>query len=309
MTTRCRSLLLCSAGLLATAACDDARTAGRDSTVAGAPTTAAAATPALVDAPDRSLQRGAVTINYRVIGEGEPVLLVHGYGDRLQMWAGLADSLARDHRVIALDTRAFGKSSKPAGAASYGVAMLDDLVALLDRERIPSAHVVGYSMGAMLGASLAARAPDRVRSATLVGGGYFPDEAASRRFIAPFVADLQQGRRLEGLLRFVVPTLPDSEVTAFSDQLFAESDSAALLGALQSFPALSVDWAKASDSRVPLVAIAGGDDPLLGYSKYIVGRWPGARLVEVPGTDHVTIIAAPALLREVRATTRGGGAR
>src|SRR5688500_10142587 len=63
----------------------------------------------LLDAPDRAFTRGTVTINYRSIGSGDPILLLHGYGDNLKMWAGLGDSLATTNRVIAVDTRGFGK--------------------------------------------------------------------------------------------------------------------------------------------------------------------------------------------------------
>ena len=70
------------------------------------------ASPTLLDAPGQTIPRGGITINYRSIGSGEPVLLIHGYGDNLTMWAGLGDSLAAAYRVIAVDTRGFGRSSK-----------------------------------------------------------------------------------------------------------------------------------------------------------------------------------------------------
>jgi pimeloyl-ACP methyl ester carboxylesterase len=59
----------------------------------------------LLDAPDAYLTHGAATLRYGVIGEGEPVILLHGFADRLERWDVVADSLARDFRVIAIDLR------------------------------------------------------------------------------------------------------------------------------------------------------------------------------------------------------------
>ncbi len=280
---------------LACAACAQSR----DDTV---DSVATATVTVLAEASDQSFTRGDVALNYRVIGAGEPVLLVHGYGDNLMMWSGfLADSLAREHRVVAIDTRAFGKSAKPAGAENYGVAMVDDLVALLDHLQIAQAHVVGYSMGAVLTAQLALTHPERVRTATMAAGLFPKDSAAMHALGAPWIAEITSGRRLTKFVKEIVPVLPDSIARGYSDQLFAESDSAALLGVLQGFMRLSVDWAKVAASRVPAVAIVGVDDPLRPYSAALAAKWPGAKHVELPATDHMTVFTSPVMLAEVRA--------
>jgi pimeloyl-ACP methyl ester carboxylesterase len=291
--------LVVAALALACPACAQPKDAAVDS---AASASAAAPVTALAEAPDQSFSRGGVAINYRVIGAGEPVLLVHGYGDNLMMWSGfLADSLARDYRVVAIDTRAFGKSGKPAGAEHYGVAMVDDLVALLDHERVAQAHVVGYSMGAILTAQLALTHPERVRTATMAAGLFPKDSAAMHAFGAPWIADIANGRRLTNFVTYIVPGIPDSIARGYSDQLFAESDSAALLGVMEGLPRLSVDWAQVAASGVPAVAIVGVDDPLRPYSAALASKWPGARHVELPATDHLTVFSSPVLLAEVRA--------
>lgn len=278
-------------------------TQSKDGVVDSAATAPADATvTTLAEAADQSFSRGDVAINYRVIGAGEPVLLVHGYGDNLMMWSGfLADSLARGYRVIAVDTRAFGKSGKPAGAEHNGVAMVGDLVALLEHERIAQAHIVGYSMGAVLTAQLALTHPERVRTATMAAGIFPKDSAAMHALGAPWIADVMSGRRLTKFVKDIVPVLPDSIARGYSDQLFAESDSAALLGVLEGFPRLSVDWEKVGASRVPALVVVGVDDPLRQYSVALAAKWPGAKHVELPATDHMTVFTSPVLLAEVRA--------
>jgi pimeloyl-ACP methyl ester carboxylesterase len=178
--------------------------------------------------------------------------------------------------------------------------MVEDLIALLDTTGATQVHVVGYSMGALLAASLALSHPERVRTVTLAAGGFLEDPAAMRDFVRPWIDDLEHGRRLANILKQIVPVLPDSQARSFSDQIFAESDSTALVDILKSFPGLSADWAQVAATKIPAVAIVGADDPLRQYSRDLAARWPGARLVEVPATDHMTISTSPRLLDEIR---------
>src|SRR4051812_44164328 len=69
-----------------------------------------------VRAGDKSFDAGGVKIRYTDQGQGEPVVLVHGFGVNLEMqWdlPGIIKALSKDHRVIALDVRGHGKSGKP----------------------------------------------------------------------------------------------------------------------------------------------------------------------------------------------------
>jgi pimeloyl-ACP methyl ester carboxylesterase len=178
--------------------------------------------------------------------------------------------------------------------------MVEDLVALLDATGSSSAHIVGYSMGAVLAASMALSHPERVRTVTLAAGAFPKNAAAMGKLTRPWIDDLEHGRRRTTLIKQIVPTLPDSQVKSFSDQIFAEGDSAALVAVLKSFTDLTIDWSKVAATKIPAVAIVGVDDPLRPYSRDLAAAWPGAKHVEVPATDHVTIPASPRLLEEVR---------
>src|SRR6516225_11708196 len=98
-----------------------------------------------------------VKIRYLVEGKGEPVLLIHGFTAGIEMqWAlpGIIKELAKDYRVIALDNRGHGRSDKPHDAKKYGMEMVNDAIRLMDHLKIKKAHVVGYSMGAMITSKL-----------------------------------------------------------------------------------------------------------------------------------------------------------
>src|SRR5690606_25424567 len=128
---------------------------------------------------DDTFDSNGVTIRYTVEGQGEPVMLVHGFrasGDLNWRLPGVNKILAEHFRVITIDHRGHGKSGIPADHR-YGTAMVDDVVGLMDHLGLESAHMVGYSMGGMIVNKLTAMHPHRVRSAVIGGMGWYEPDA------------------------------------------------------------------------------------------------------------------------------------
>src|SRR5262245_41810150 len=123
-----------------------------------------------------SFQHGPVGIAYIDERQGAPVVLVHGFASNKQVnWVQpgwIAPLTEAGCRVIALDNRGHGQSTKLYDPADYhSNLMAEDVRALLDHLGIARADVMGYSMGARIGAYLALAHPDRVRSLILGGLG------------------------------------------------------------------------------------------------------------------------------------------
>lgn len=117
----------------------------------------------------RWLDAAGRRLRYQRQGEGgDVVVMVHGFGGRLEIWSANQGALADGRTAIALDLPGHGESSPDVGAGS-----LDELativLAFLDALRIDRAHLVGHSMGAALSLVLADRVPQRVRSLTMIG--------------------------------------------------------------------------------------------------------------------------------------------
>ncbi len=108
-------------------------------------------------------------IRYLDAGRGTPVVFIHGLGASMYAWRKNLEPVMRaGFRVIALDTRGFGFSDKPAtGYRTGDYARL--VVALLDTLRLPDAVLVGHSMGGAIAAEVAIRSPGRVRGLVLIG--------------------------------------------------------------------------------------------------------------------------------------------
>src|SRR3981189_2095745 len=123
-----------------------------------------------------SFHNGAVEIAYLDEGEGDPIVLVHGFASSKNVnwvyptWVSELKKAGR--RVIALDNRGHGDSGKLYDPAQYEVAvMAGDVIALLDHLRIDRADIMGYSLGSRRTAVLALSHPQRLRSAILGGIG------------------------------------------------------------------------------------------------------------------------------------------
>ena len=110
-------------------------------------------------------------------GEGEPVLLIHGFASNVVFnwidpgWVRFL--VERGRRVIAFDNRGHGKSEKLYDLADYGAPiMAEDARRLMDYLSLEQADVMGYSMGARITAFLALNHPSRLRSAIFAGLGH-----------------------------------------------------------------------------------------------------------------------------------------
>src|SRR3954454_19781999 len=96
------------------------------------------------------------------LGSGDPLVLLHGYPDNLQIWCELAPRLASDYRVIAFDWPGMGRSDPWPGGATPS-HMADRLAGLLDRWKLDSVTLAGMDMGGQPALVFAAKYPDRVR--------------------------------------------------------------------------------------------------------------------------------------------------
>lgn len=118
---------------------------------------------------------------YEIEGEGDPLVLIMGIGYDSSLWQlHQVPALARHFRVITLDNRDAGRSSR--AGAPYTIAdMADDVAGLLDALDVRAAHVLGLSMGALIAQEFAVRHADRLMRLVLSG----PDSAPARQAFHP----------------------------------------------------------------------------------------------------------------------------
>lgn len=117
---------------------------------------------------------GNVTLAVRVEGQGEPVLLIHGFPDDGSVWRAQIPALVEaGYRVIVPDMRGCGDSDAPPEVADYRLdRLVGDLIGVLDQLGAGRVKVVGHDWGAVIGWVLAARHPERVECYVALSVGH-----------------------------------------------------------------------------------------------------------------------------------------
>lgn len=251
---------------------------------------------------DEFFDADGVRIRYVDVGEGAPVILLHGFALGVEMnWAptGLLESLPGEFRLIAVDLRGHGKSDKPGESDGYGPEFVNDVLRLMDHLGIRQAYVVGYSMGGRIALKLLTEHPDRVRAAVLGGSGWAPPGTPPPAEIRGWIPGLQAVVEGEGSVTEVLwqPGWPEPppEWRAALDA----NDAGALAAVLLSLEELSVPEAALRDSPVPILAVVGEDDFARPSVDALAAIRPDVTVVLLPGSNHATALVDPGLERAV----------
>ncbi|MFL5099859.1 MAG: alpha/beta fold hydrolase [Xanthobacteraceae bacterium] len=229
-------------------------------------------------------QHGSVEIAFLDEGEGQPIILVHGFASTKEVnWVqpGWVATLARaGRRVIALDNRGHGESAKLYDPADYHTdTMAGDVLALMDHLRLDRGDAMGYSMGARICAFLAVKKPGRVRSLILGGLGIHLVDGVG---LPESIADALEAQSLDDV------TDPQGRTfRAFADQ--TKSDRKALAACIRgSRQTLARD--QAAQIRVPVLIAVGTKDPVAGSAQALAELVPGAQALDIPGRDHMLAV-------------------
>ncbi|CAL76745.1 putative hydrolase [Bradyrhizobium sp. ORS 278] len=231
-----------------------------------------------------SFSNGAVEIAFIDEGEGDPIVLVHGFASTKNVnwiYPGWVTELRNaGRRVIALDNRGHGDSAKLYDPAQYAIAeMASDVTALMDHLGLASADVMGYSLGGRIAAHIALTTPQRLRSAIfggigmamIEGGG--PGENVAAALEAPSLDDVSDpvGKTFR----------------AFADQ--TRSDRLALAACMRGSRGL-ISREDAGRIAVPVLVAVGTTDDVSGSGPALGALIPNAEVLDIPNRDHMRAV-------------------
>ncbi len=231
-----------------------------------------------------SFKNSEVEISYLDEGHGEPIALVHGFASNRKInWVnpGWIETLTgAGRRVIALDNRGHGQSSKLYDPAAYHSAtMADDVRVLLDHLGIAHADLMGYSMGARICAFFAINHPERVRALVLGGLGI----------------RLVEGVGLpESIVQALeAPSLDDvTDPTGWMFRAFAEqtkADRRALAACIRG-SRQTLSRAQVGAITAPALVAVGTKDSVAGSAQALAALIPGAQALDIPDRDHMLAV-------------------
>jgi pimeloyl-ACP methyl ester carboxylesterase len=229
-------------------------------------------------------QHGSVEIAFLDEGEGEPVILVHGFASTKDVnWVHpgwIATLTAAGRRAIALDNRGHGASSKLYEPAAYHTAtMAEDVVALMDHLELARADVMGYSMGARIAAFLASKHPSRVRSAVLGGLGIHLVDGVG---LPTSIADA-----LEAPSPATVTDPVGRTFRAFAEQ--TRSDLTALAACIRG-SRQTLTREEAAAIPMPVLIAVGTEDKVAGSGHALMALMPNAQVLDIPRRDHMLAV-------------------
>lgn len=220
-----------------------------------------------------------IKLYYAVVGTGSPVVLLHGGLANSDYWGYQVRALAPTHKVILVDSRGHGRSTRDTRPYGYDL-MADDVVALLDTLGVPKADIVGWSDGGILGIDLALRHPDRVGrvfafAANTVTSGVKDGVEKNPTFAAYIERAGQEYQKLSATPK---------DYDAFVDQI-------------SHMWASQPNWTDAELQKIktPILVVDGDHDEAIKreHTEYIANAIPGAGLLILPNASHFAFLQDP----------------
>ena len=235
--------------------------------------------------------RLATGVQLRYAEQGDPagpaVILLHGYTDSWFSWSAVLPLLAPDLHVFALDQRGFGHSERP----EQGYALDDfaaDVLAFMDAAGLPTATLVGHSMGSWIAQRAASIAPHRFERLVLVGSS--ATRIAAVEELNAAVQELSDPFPADFVREFQASTCYRPIAEAFFEQIVAESLKvpARVWKATAAAWFREERWAEPERVRMPVAIMWGDQDAYFPreYQDALIAVLPHARFTVYEGTGH-----------------------
>jgi len=234
-----------------------------------------------------------IKVYCEIYGEGEPLLLLHGNGGSIENFLLQIPEFSKHFKVIAVDSRAQGRSTDSDKEISYEL-MASDMTVLIDKLNLGSVYVVGWSDGGNIGLELAFAYPDKVKKLVTMGANY-----SHENFIAPsdnVVMDINdplitQSRIFTEKYKNGLERLsPNPEkIPGIRKKLNTLMDK---------YPNLTVE--QLGKIVTPTLIVVGDHDLIsLDHTVSLFTSLPHVQLFVVPGATHVVPIEQPELINRM----------
>ena len=241
-----------------------------------------------------------VTLEYEVAGEtgAEVVCFVHGAAASMRQFEAQQQRFAHGHRVLRLSLRGHGGSSavdRPRPGDYARTTLARDVVALWDELGIARAHLVGNSLGGLVGYELLSLAPSRVRSLTTFGTTAALASPAALTWTMTTLQRLLGSRGMSGLLARTASH--DRAVARFVAEMCRNADTHALRLVMRDIATYDYT-AFLREQSLPMLLVRGerdaGINANLGSTLAALTATPRFTLVDLPGTGHFANLERPA---------------
>jgi 3-oxoadipate enol-lactonase len=256
-----------------------------------------------------------ININYRVYGNGFPLVLIHPFSASLGFWAPQIEKLSPKYQIIAYDVRGHGLSSAPAGEENYTLDILvEDLHYLLEHLKVKKAYIGGLSMGGAIALGYAHRHPQTVKALLIFdihGGFQPPSDSNARAVMAEGRARGERYAEERGMADFARRQLaigtafpPVPEDTALQEQYIermARFPINGYIGVGRASP-WEAEWQRQAADKInvpTLITVGSNDlDMVVKGTRILHEHIKGSRYVIIKGAVHETARWRPDLFNQ-----------
>ena len=244
---------------------------------------------------DKFFDSDGVQIHYTDTGEGDPLVLIHGFAmnwKRMESAGAVGGLAERGYRVLAIDARGHGESDRPQDPAAYGEEIPLDVVRLIDHLGFEQAYVVGYSMGAIVANKVRARAPAKLRAVVMGGAGWQKEGGTA----LPGITSLKLAEKLEetGDFKWMLeeftkdrqPPATEEEIEERNRRMMDGNDPLALAAVLRGWDGFAVSEENLRANEVPALVVVGANDPLKVKVDDLEKVMSNLEVVVIPDADH-----------------------
>ncbi|KQY68467.1 alpha/beta fold hydrolase [Ensifer sp. T173] len=249
---------------------------------------------------------GEVTLNYRIDGEGEPLICIHGVGSYLEAWSGVVERLKDRFTILTFDLRGHGQSSRVKGRYEID-DFVNETLALADQAGFSTFNLAGFSLGGLIAQRLALTHLGRLRRLTLLST-VAGRTSAERERVLERLAALRAGTPADhhnaSLSRWLTEDFQERnpEIIARLRSRDAENDPDCYVAAYRVLA--ETDFGGFLDQiRCPTLIATGEDDAGSNprMARYMHERIPGSALRILPGLRHSILVEAPELVATLMA--------
>lgn len=254
--------------------------------------------------PRKSIKANDLILSYIDEGEGDVIVLIHGFCGSPGYWERVIPMLSKTHRVIAPALRGHGMSSAVSGPFTID-DMAEDIKFLLDRLQISKVNMFGHSLGGYVTLAFAEHYPKILSSFGLVHSTAFQDSEEAKEGRLRNI-DLICENGIEPLINNLVPKLFSPEIdkeldeeVKFVKEIGLNTSVTGAKGALRAMRERPDRRKILVESTIPILLIAGSDDQLIPVEKVFSDDSPFIKKMIMNGVGHLGMIEHPEEMKNI----------
>jgi pimeloyl-ACP methyl ester carboxylesterase len=246
------------------------------------------------------IKANGIEMEYELTGEGDCLVLIHGYSDNLNLWYNQVPAFSQHCQILTYDVRGFGKTEVREATYSMGL-FAEDLRALLEALSIKSACVLGYSMGGRIALEFALTYPEMTAGLILANSGIGETPSQEMRERRQMMVEVLQQGDIEVIADLMTeasfsPGLKDRDPTAYEKykSIKMQNDPSEYLAVMQAIVGSIDSPVNFGSLRCPTLIIAGDQDGFMSVSlgEEMRDAIPDAEMHVLP-TGHAAMIEEP----------------